>query len=101
VPFAPEMIWLYDTPCCPAGNEVGLMVGAGLIVIVRSNEPEPRRSVACTVKVDPPLARGLPVRFTLLPLVESSERPAGGAPTVDHVHNMQGSPASVAVKFRE
>ena len=101
MPFAPEMIWLYDTPCCPTGNDVGLMVGAKLIVIVRSSEPEVTTPVACTLKVDPPFARGTPVRFTLLPVVESRERPAGGAPIIDHVQNIQGSPTSVAVKFRE
>jgi hypothetical protein len=75
------------------------MVGARLIVIVRSVEPEPRRSVASTLKVDVPLANGVPVRLTLLPLVESIESPAGGVPTIDHVHNRQGSPVSVAVRF--
>jgi len=59
--------------------------------------------VACTVtlKLGESLASGIPVRFTLLPLVGSSEKPAGGVPTIDHVHNVQGSVASVAVKFRE
>src|SRR5438094_1042191 len=79
------------------------MPTAGLIVTVAVAEPEPIRSVACTVtlKLGESLASGVPVRFTLLPVVESSEKPAGGVPTIDHVHNIQGSAASVAVKFRE
>ena len=105
VPFAAEIVTEYGAPCCPTGNDAGLRLKAALIVIVMDSGADgPKASVACTSKVELPLDEGVPVRFTLLPLVESNEIPAGGEPepeTNAHVHKAQGSGPSVAVRFRE
>jgi len=61
VPPVTVSVWLKE-PASAAGSDVGLILGAGLIVMLKDCVPEPPAvSFACAVKLKVPEAVGVPV----------------------------------------